>query len=503
VPSLLETVNATLARAAGRGGTPAPPLAKRDPTPPAPTQEIGVTGLWIAAGQVVEPVPSLRDLTGRRGRLLLEEMAREDATVATCVGALLFVLLAVTWRVDPADDSPAAADLAEFLDGVLFQDMSHTWVDFLGDVFTMIRHGFSVFEPVWKRRLGRHPDDPARDSKFNDGRIGLRKLAPRSQLTIYEWQFDDAGGVRGVTQRPVAGEAIPIPIERLVVFRTARDGGNPEGVSLLVPVRRPWAEKRHIASLEVTGIDKDLTGTPIIRAPRSVVEARSNPEADPARAAVNLAKLQGAERLLQGLKGGKVSGLLLSSEPYLDDAARPTATPQWSYDQVGTAGTRTIDPQKASDARKADMMTAFFAQFLLLGSSNRGGNRALSEDQSSFFVQSAGYLLGRAMETINNPLVARVWELNGLPEELRPTVAHDRVTPHDLQVLGAYLQSTGAAGIPWNDPDAINYVRRLIGVAELPEDDPRLQAPEPAPQPAEEGVAAEPGKAPPPPGEAP
>lgn len=462
-----------LDKASFLGGTPAPPapVAKLDPAPRATplTAEVGVSGIGISAGQVLEPVPALRDLTGRRGRFLFAEMAEEDATVGACIAAIRLVVLGAKWRVDPADASPEAQAEADFVQGVLFEDMSHSWQDALGDALAMVTYGFSPTEIVWKRRVGPDQKDPARRSAYTDGRVGVRKLAGRHPLSVYGWQTDDAGGVQALIQQPpLSGAQIVIPIERLLLFRTGRNFGSPEGSSLLVSSRRPWAEKRHIGQLEVTGIDRDLTGLPLMKAPAEVLAA-----ATPA----DQARLAAAKSLVEGVKAGRNTGILLSSEPYRDADGKPTGSTLWEFATVGSPGTKPVDVDKAQARRSSEIMTAFFTQFLLLGSGSRGGNRALSEDQSDFFLQSVTWLLAVIKETVNRHLLPRLWALNGLAPELMPTLEHDPVAHVALGSVAAMLTAMGANGAPiGGDVEAVNFVRRLIGMPEEQAEDPRAGA---------------------------
>jgi hypothetical protein len=39
-----------------------------------------------------------------------------------------------------------------FLEGILFDDMSHTWDDFVANVLTMLTFGWQYTEICWKRR---------------------------------------------------------------------------------------------------------------------------------------------------------------------------------------------------------------------------------------------------------------------------------------------------------------------------------------------------------------
>jgi hypothetical protein len=126
----------------------------------------------------------------------------------------------VTWDVQPATDSPDDEAIAEFVEGALFEDMSYSWTDTLCEILSFLPWGWAYFEIVYKVRDGQ-TSMSQRKSKFTDGRIGWRKWALRSQESLDQWQFDESGGIAGMTQRP-APTFLPatIPIEKALLFRT-------------------------------------------------------------------------------------------------------------------------------------------------------------------------------------------------------------------------------------------------------------------------------------------
>ncbi|MFO0271539.1 MAG: hypothetical protein ACK53W_13510, partial [Gemmatimonadota bacterium] len=181
-----------------------------------PFGEIGVAGLKIASGYVYEEfLPQLR---GRLAAVTYREMSDNDATVGAVLMAVELLSRAVVWRVDPVDDS-AEADAAAVFAKSLMDDMSHTWEDFVAEAMTMLTFGWSLHEIVLKRRVGPLERDPSRRSKYTDGLIGIRKLAPRAQETLLRWDTQDDGGIAGMIQLPPYGGGDRyIPIERALLF---------------------------------------------------------------------------------------------------------------------------------------------------------------------------------------------------------------------------------------------------------------------------------------------
>ncbi len=98
--------------------------------------------------------------------------------------------------------------------------MSESWDSALSQMLSMLVFGYSYHEIVYKIREG-DSDNPQRKSKFNDGRIGWRKMPIRAQETLFRWMMDDDGGIQGMVQvDPSSGGIHNIPIEKALLFCT-------------------------------------------------------------------------------------------------------------------------------------------------------------------------------------------------------------------------------------------------------------------------------------------
>jgi len=66
-------------------------------------------------------------------------------------------------------------------------DMDHTWTEFVKDALSMNIFGFSVHEKVYRKRL------LSNGSKFNDGKIGWKRLPIRTQESVRKFIFSEDG----------------------------------------------------------------------------------------------------------------------------------------------------------------------------------------------------------------------------------------------------------------------------------------------------------------------
>ena len=165
-------------------------------------------------------------------------------------------------------------------------------------------YGWSYHEIVYKRRLGDNRD-PSKRSKYNDGRIGWRKIPSRSQDSWAGWKFDeeDDGNVIGMWQDTGNGKVL-ILIEKALLFRTTSARGNPEGRSFLRGAYRPWYFKKHIEEIEGIGIERDLAGLPVLITPENL--DIWNPED------ANAQKIrQQAESLVKNIRRDRNEGVVL------------------------------------------------------------------------------------------------------------------------------------------------------------------------------------------------
>jgi hypothetical protein len=437
------------------------------------TGEIGVAGVSLVGGYVVDPIARFRHLSGQRLRWEYERVAETDPGVAACETAVALVCRSVKWRLDPSKarpdgDAQAQAE-AEFVTGCLLDDMSHAFGDAVSDALTMTKQGFSFLEVVYKRRLGPDQTDPAKRSRYTDGRIGIRKLAGRSQLSLSRWDVDATGGVQGFVQRdPNSGAETAIPIERGLLFRTSREHGSPEGKSFIRAIFEAWGDKRFLEQQEGVGAERDLTGMPVLYGPKSVV-APSTPEETSAH--------QTALKLVRDTKFNEQAGAFLSSETYPNQDGSPSAIPKWRLELLSAPGSKAVDTDKSIIRKQGEIFRRYFLQFLLLGAQGKGAYN-LAESATDFFVLGVTYLLDQIADVINRHLLPRLWQLNGLDPELMPTLAHDDVAPQKLSEVAALITAAAGAGDPLGATrDGANYWRRMIGAPELPEEDPRAGLP--------------------------
>lgn len=385
-----------------------------------PSAEVGTTGLKRFAGEVQEEFdPNLRGLRGVR---VFDEMRRNDSDVGAILFAILHVALGSMWSVEAASQEQPDLDAAEFLRGCLFEDMSHSWRDFIVDAMTSNAFGWAWHELVFKQRLGAAKSPP---SLYSDGRIGIRKIALRGQETLARWVFDDHGGIQAMIQRSPPGyQEVPIPIGKSLLCRTSSEKGNPEGISLLRNAYRPYFIKTNMEEIEVIGAERDMTGVLKIILP-------ANASTDD----FNKAREMGERYRVD------------DQTYFVLQRFGPEAHEGWDLDVVETPGRKVVDTDKTILRCSTQIMRSVLAQFLTLGQ-GRTGSFALAESQKSLWHLAVNGRLDTLEDEINKFVVAKLFALNGFQDiSGLPKVSHSDPGEIDIDKLTPFLRVLGELGL--------------------------------------------------------
>jgi hypothetical protein len=412
--------------------------------------ELGSTGLNQWGGYIKEEF--LRQLQGPRGKQILREMADNDDTVGACLYAIEYFARQVDWRVESDDgvgfSTPNGADRdekTEFVRQCLFDDMSQPWSDTVAEALSMLVFGFSLFEIVYKRRVGPDEADPMNRSFFTDGRIGWRKWAPRAQETIDRWEFDDAGGIKRAHQISVAGHPEAwLPIEKCLLFRTTTRKSNPEGRSILRNAFRSWQFKRRIQEYEGIGIERDLAGIPKLKLPESVNFVNPN---DPNIQAL----LHYAKSIVTSIRNDDHAGVVL---PF-----------GWDLDLLGTAAKKQFDTNAVITRYDQRIAMSLLADFILIGH-DAVGSKALNVSKLKGFSLAMTSFLDHIQDVVNRIAIPRLFKLNGWPIQKLPKIKHGEVEDIDLAALADYVQKLSSSGMPLFPNPGLEA--HLLSVAKLP-----------------------------------
>jgi hypothetical protein len=470
---------------------------------PGPMTEIGFSGLRASSGYVFEEL--LSTLQGDRGRKIYREMADNDATVGAILSAITLTLRGVSWRAEPHkgdEKSQEAQNYAEFA-GSLLDDMSHTWPDFITECLTMTAYGWSWHEAVYKRRGGPDQTDPTQRSKYDDGYIGIRKLAPRGQDALDRWDLQDDGGINGMFQNPpyqtpanVGRGVIYLPIERSLLFRTTSFRNNPEGRSLLRNAYRSWYKLKYIEDYEAIGIERELAGLPVVSIPARYLA--------PGASEVDRGIADQFAKLARDLRVNEQSGVVIPSDTHLNKDGSPSSERLVDIKLLSSGGSRQIDTASTVQRYQRGIARSVMADFLMLGEGGgtTRGSYGMHDSKASLFGRSLYALLAQITDPLNRYQLPRVWALNGFDQRLMPYYMPGQVASTDLEELADFVSKMAAAGAPmFPDDNLDDFIREEARLPLRTEETKQLQ--EEQKQQAQDAATAGAGQEPPKPGTAP
>lgn len=414
-------------------------------TPGIAFKEIGTTGLRENSGAIYEEF--LPKLQWPRAGAIYQEMSYNDPVITAILLCSRQLIRNVEWSVEAASKSEADQEAKEFLESCM-NDMSHTWSAFIDDLMSFFEYGWSYMELVYKKRNGNKSKTGS--SKYNDNRIGWRKISGRAQTTLHSWDIDEYGIIRGMRQY-TSNNIVYIPIEKALLFRTTTARNNPEGKSFLRGAYRPWYFKKHIEEVEGIGIERDLAGLPVITAPPGIdLFDKNNPKAVETK--------NDALKLVSSIRRDKNEGIVLSDG--------------WKIDLLSSSSARQFDTNSTINRHDQRIAITMLSDIVMMGG-DKVGSFALAKTKESMLAAALDAQLANVLDILNEIAVPRLFALNtftglsGLPKFKVTSV----ISPN-LTELGNFIKALSGAKMPlFPDIDLENYLRRLVNFPETSEED--------------------------------
>lgn len=425
--------------------------------------ELGVYGKNTFTGDI-RADEWQQELRGKKAIQKYREMRDGNAIVGSIMYAVEQTLRDVKIEVKPADDSAVAKQEAEFLQSVL-DDMDHSLDDHISEALSYLTYGFSWFEVVYKRREGDFRS-PKKNSKYEDGRIGIKKIAIRAPWTVESFEIEQqTGEILGMYQEAAWGKRIAmIPVEKSIYYRTTSLNNDPSGRSVLRNAYVSYTYLNKIQSYEAIAIERELHGVPVGRMPAEYMSAD---------ASADQAALRGQfERILRDLKNNEQGYALLPSDLYVDADGKPTNQRLMDVELITANGSRSIDIDPVVKRYQHDIARSLMAEFLMLGSGS--GSYALSKTKTDLFLRSLESYINTIVDILNKQLVERLWQLNGLDWSTMPKLIAGDVAPHDLREIASFLRNINGAGIELQDQTEV--VADLMAIAEIEFDSKKYEA---------------------------
>lgn len=431
-------------------------MAARFRKPVAPTITAGASGTVILAGyiQQKEENPLLKD--GTRYETFANMLANVSI-IGASVRYFLNLAGKASWSVEPADDSPAAQEIADFVLEAM-HDMRTPWHRVIRRALGFRYWGFSIQEWTAKKR--------------EDGKVGMLDVAPRPQHTIELWDADDDDYILGVGQRdPKNSQIRYLPRTKIVYVVDDSLSDSPEGLGLFRHMTDTAYRLQRYQDLEGVGFETDLRGIPKGRAPYSVLNALE--------AAKTISKAE-KDTLLKPMDDfianhvkSVATGYTMDSSTYRDtgENGTPSATPLWDMELMTGGNTSAEAIDKAIIRLQTELARLSATEGLMLGG-GATGSLALSRDKSHQLAVVVDSALAEVKEAFQSDFVRTLMLLNGIAEDLWPTLKPEAIQFRDLEQLSQLLVDIAAAGgVLAPDDPVINALRSLAGLPDAPEVD--------------------------------
>lgn len=426
--------------------------------------ESGFVGLRVTNGTIIEEA----NRVFRYPQFLktVNEM-RTDPTVSAALNVYRMMITRVKWSVQPPPNATETdKQRAMFVESCM-ADMEGTWAQFIAEVVTYLEYGFSVQEKVFRRRLARN------GSKYNDGFVGLRKIAPRSQDTIRHWNFSEDGrelvsigqslrnmenGARYQGLADTKDGLINIDRNKFLLFSADSVKGNPEGKSILKSIYLPYKQLSMLKDQLMLGISKDLAAIPIIGLPPKMMDANASPEDKAAYLAY--------QTLVNNVAAGTQRGIVM---PLMYD--QDSKLPLFDFKLLEAKGNSKFDLPSIIKQLQNDILVALSADVITMGS-DVNGSFSIKDTKTNLCAMAVEHRLNEIRDVLNGDLLVQLYALNGWSQENMPTFEYGDIADVDSEAFSKLVQRVASVGLLEIDREVLNKVRDVMGVVRLPADTP-------------------------------
>lgn len=419
----------------------------------APTTEIGYTqtpnyNWWLYENETTP------ELIWPMSVYVYDQMRRQDAQVGSVLRAVTETLLRTPWRIDPAG---ARARVVKFVADDLGLPVvgkqpvapprlkdRFSWPVHLREALLMLPYGHSYFEQVYR--------------VSDDGTSAhLRKLAYRPAKTIERIDVAPDGGLIAIKQWWTTADRRPepIPVDHLVAYIHAKEGGNWLGTSILRNCYKNWLLKDRLLRVQAQTIERNGMGIPLYTANESETDLSA--------------------------------GLSMATKWRAGEAAGSAIPFGATLRLVGVEGTLP-DAEPAIRYHDEQIARAVLAHFLNLGTQT--GSWALGSTFADFFVMSLQTLAEQIRDTATSHIIEDLVDINFGENEPAPRLVFDEIGSRQAATAAA-LKTLVDAGVIRPDEVLEESSRQQYG---LPPADPSTirtppaaAAPDMQPPPTETG----------------
>ena len=262
---------------------------------------------------------------------------------------------------------------------------------------------------------------------------------------------------------------VKINAAKLAMFTDSSNPINPFCISIFDHIYEEWRFKTLVKEILLTGVAKDLVGTPIFYVPSIIMEEA---EIDPTGWQADL--LRNLDKQAAAMHNGDQSFIRLPSDPHEGSSSlREFEVKFLGVDGGNGKGFNLVEILEQS---KKAIYNAFGAQNLLTGESG-GGSYNLIEGQNSNHAFTVKRNVTIIEEVWNKDIWPQLFRLNEwklAPKDI-PKFRAGQVDPVSMDELGKFMQRTVTSGIFPITVPSVNWFLKQAGVPYQFDEDATLE----------------------------
>jgi len=287
----------------------------------------------------------------------------------------------------------------------------------LGDLTSAFTFGFAICEKVWAAE---------------EGKIVLKDVKPLYQLTIM--QFVDAKGEEKADQtfaeqQTMQKGTVQIPLSKCIHFIPIPLARNPYGKSLLRSAYKPYYYKASIEASEAQGIDRSLSGLPVMTAPEGFDFVNAD-EASPGYDENVAATLDWAEKVVSKVRKDEMQGIV---KPF-----------GWLLELLKSNSTTTVNSPEIISRLNVEMAVALLQTFAINGGFASTNNSNIEEMVKDFQRNCDAWLSALAF-LINREIVKDICDFNMKTDY--PVLSFKKVAGENIADLAGFVARLMSQGL--------------------------------------------------------
>lgn len=384
---------------------------------------------------------------------------RKNINIASALNAVQIIALRVPRFIDPYNETDTHKKRADFVNECLGitqdnNDMTHSFDDFLREALSMNTYGFSIHEKVYRYRLNKF------GSKYDDGKVGIKRLPIRPQDSIECFNYDEEGReLESITQKQSVPRTnflkkfnlskdglIDIPRSRVLLFKADCDDGKGEGVSPLSYAYDTWRDLLRYEDLEGIAASKNLNGLPVIWMPSEYMIDDPDDE---------------ASKVYNTLKDG-VSKIAIGQQSSL-------MLPSDREDLTGQGGKLFDFTLMSASSSNITAITAIIAEkrktlLQCLFAAEIASIENVDSTKTSLLNMVVENRIKEIFTVINNDLIPELFELNGWDKTKTPKLRYGKLREIPFADFAKAMQQIKATKLVAVTPENINYIAEQMGL---------------------------------------